>query len=71
MKKIIILLLLNAPQLLIAHPGHDGMEVNDGYTIIHFFTNVDHLFISGISFFVLALVWFTKSKKSKLIRSKV
>lgn len=66
MKRIFILLLLNSPLMLLAHPGHDGAHGSDGYTIIHFLTHVDHLLVSGISLAILALVWLAKSKRSKL-----
>lgn len=71
MKRIFILLLLNSPLMLLAHPGHDGAHGSDGYTIIHFLTHVDHLLVSGISLAILALVWLAKAKKSRLIRRKV
>ena len=65
MKKIALLLslvfIVVAPLLSFAHPGHGG---TDGYTIIHYFVEPMHAFVTlGIFAFTIVLVKLARSKK--------
>jgi hypothetical protein len=65
MKSYLITLLLLAPQLLSAHPGHDD-DLDGGYTIHHYLTSPFHLSI-GTALIAIAvlIVWFVRRRNKK------
>ena len=63
MKKILSTVLLAVPTLLMAHPGHGETE---GFTITHYFTEVEHVIISIALISISALVvWYLKNRKKQ------
>ena len=52
------------PELLMAHPGHEGDHSDSGYTITHYFTQPSHIIVSLLSIAtVVAFVFYTKRKQ--------
>jgi hypothetical protein len=63
MKKILSSLLLVVPTILMAHPGHGETE---GFTITHYFTEVQHVLISIALISITAVtVWYIKNRKKQ------
>jgi hypothetical protein len=49
------------PELLMAHPGHEGEHGDSGYTITHYFTQPSHIIVTIVSIVaVVAFVRYTK-----------
>ena len=46
LKAAAALLTLPLPLITLAHPGHDHAEVDQGFTIIHYFTSPVHVITS-------------------------
>ena len=61
MKKISSLLAASLPFVAFAHPGHGG---TDGYTIIHYFSEPQHAFISlGVMAVAIVLIVRERNKR--------
>ena len=61
MKKISSLLAASLPLVAFAHPGHGG---TDGYTIIHYFSEPQHAFISlGVMAAAIVLIVRERNKR--------
>lgn len=68
MKKIIALSLMIfvafIPEVVLAHPGHDGDHGDSGYTITHYFTQPSHIVVSLLCIaVVVAVVRYTKKSE--------
>lgn len=51
------------PELLMAHPGHEGDHGDSGYTITHYFTQPSHVIVTLVSIAaVVAFVRYTKRR---------
>lgn len=61
MKKVIASLAALTPLLALAHPGHGETE---GYTIIHYFTEPQHLLVT-LGVMVLTTVFVVKERRKK------
>lgn len=61
MKKVIASLAVLTPLFALAHPGHGETE---GYTIIHYFTETQHLLVT-LGVMVLTTFFVVKERRKK------
>lgn len=61
MKKIAATCAVLFPLISLAHPGHGETE---GYTIIHYFTEPQHAFIT-LGIFALTAVYISRERKKR------
>ena len=61
-----ILIIVSLPALTYAHPGH-GDHTHDGWSVIHYFTQADHawLSIAIVASLVIAFVYHRRAKNQK------
>lgn len=59
-----VIILISAPILAIAHPGH-GDHTHDGFSIIHYFTEPEHGLVTIGILVSLAVVFYHKYQSNR------